>query len=61
MSDISTCSLPELVQAMREAAENADKQNNILKCLLMNSIANRFQAAHDRITELEKQVDVLKG
>ena len=56
MADLATCPLPELVAKFRENAEKADQENDFLRCLLMNAIANRFQMAHDRITELEKQI-----
>ncbi len=54
MADISTCPLPELVQHFRDAADKCDERQELLKCLLMNSIANRFKTAHDDIEELKR-------
>jgi len=52
MADLGTCPLPELSQHFRDAADKAVKKNDFLTCLLMNTIANRFQLAHDELTEL---------
>jgi len=52
MADLGTCPLPELTQHFRDAADKAIKKNDFLTCLLMNTIANRFQLAHDTKEEL---------
>jgi hypothetical protein len=59
MSDMATCPLPELVTHLREHADKAFDSKDMLRGMVFNALAHRFESCHERIDVLERTLERL--